>query len=547
MKIPTDKEFKKIPTDKEFKERFIKAIKEQWHTLPEDGKTDWVKRGKITPDLLEQSVGLENVSNEILKVSRESQAEFDVIKSIKQDIIEFTRVLFPELDLPEDNDFSAYLNVSRSCKPLMELLNNSPKRGKVPESGLIKDLKPSNNSLIPSENFVGGNPFLHLVRDALRDEVSRRKQAKEQKRENSKLPAVVRFQTSPEIIGSLRAISDGADLRNWERSKSEVALIHSIPNKKHETKLTGLDADSTYDLLEKQLKEVSEPECALQSQFVYEAVLTHERAYLELDYLIRELGWKPRSGAERQKMRETVYKRLCLLSQLSNHGERVEMYKDTLTNKKEKIYGFGKLIYLLDPYFTERQIQNGDTIPTSVTIVAGDKLNQYRGNHKILQDIGNARRLAGLPTGQAQGEWGVGIGLALNYYWRQDASRVELIRSGEDNTPSPVFNKFTRFKLLNMFPSVKFPVQEILQSDKPHRAQEHWNGAVKWLKKRGVISYTSPAAKLPRQGWQKFWLHEELLDIRPANEAKQDVIEIAKAAEKKKKTFAKKPNRYKNS
>jgi hypothetical protein len=386
-----------------------------------------------------------------------------------------------------------------------------------------------------------------LMRDALRDEVERRKQAKEQKRENSKLPAVVRFQTSPEIIGSLRAISDGADLRNWERSKSEVALIHSIPNKKHETKLTGLDADSTYDLLENQLKEVSEPECALQSQFVYEAVLTHERAYLELDYLIRELGWKPRTVAERQKMRETVYKRLCLLSQLSNHGERVEMYKDTLTNKKEKIYGFGKLIYLLDPYFTEQQIQNGDTIPTSVTIVAGDKLNQYRGNRKILQDIGNARRLSGLPTGQAQGDWGVSIGLALNYYWRQDASRVQINRVGEDKLPSPMFNQFTRHQLLVMFPSVKFPVEEILQGDKPHRAQEHWNGAVKWLKKRGVISYTSPAAKLPRQGWQKFWLHEELLDIRPANEARQDVIEIAQAAQKKKKIFAKKPNRYKNS
>ncbi len=388
------------------------------------------------------------------------------------------------------------------------------------------------------------------IHEVLRDEVERRKREKQtgqEKRENSKLPAVVRFQTSPEIIGSLRAISDGANLRNWERSKSEVALIHSIPNKKHETKLTGLDADSTYDLLEQQLKEVSEPECALQSQFVFEAVLTHERAYLELDYLIREIGWKPRTVAERQEMRETIYKRLCLLSQLSNHGERVEMYKDSLTNKREKIYGFGKLIYLLDPYFTKQQIESGDTIPTAVTVTAGDKLNQYRGNHKILQDIGNARRLAGLPTGQAQGEWAVGIGLALNYYWREGASRVGLTRVGEHNSLSPVFSKFTRHQLLDMFPSVKFPVEGILQSADPKRAQKYWDGAIKLLKKRGVISYNSPAAKLPRQGWQKIWLYEEKLDIRPANEARQNVIEIAQSAQKKKKFFAKKPSNGKKA
>jgi hypothetical protein len=381
------------------------------------------------------------------------------------------------------------------------------------------------------------------LRDALRDEAKRLEREKSEKTKigSSKLPAVVRIQTSAEITGSLRAISDGATGRNWSRSKAEVALIHSDPKKHHESKLSPVNADCTYDLLEQQLREVSEPECALQSHFVFEAVLTHDRAYLELDYLIRELGWKPHSVAERQEMRVIVYKRLCLLSQLSSHGERVEMYADSITKKREKIYGFGKLIYLLDPYFTERQIKEGDNIPTGITVAAGDKLNEHRGNKKILQDIGNARRLAGLPTGQAQGDWAVSIGLALNYYWREGASRAQINRAGEENLPTPMVKKFTRKELLDMFPSVKFPVNDILESDKPKRAQVFFDGAIKLLKKKGVISWVSPPATLPRQGWQRTWLNEEMLDIRPANEAKQNVMDIAKAAQNKRKSFAKKP------
>jgi hypothetical protein len=462
----------------------------------------------------------------------------ETVSLLWRDIALLARELDPKIKIPE------------------EIIETLSKGGYIERQTVLEAIEtqsPATRDIIENieANLPADSTFPIAVRDALRDalrdEVERRKQAKEQKRENSKMPAVVRFQTSPEITGSLRAISDGATLRHWKRSENEVALIHSIPNKKHETKLIGTDTDCTYDLLEQQLKEVSEPECALQTHFVFEAVLTHERAHLELDYLIRELGWKPRTVVERQEMRETVYKRLCLLSQLESHGERRELYPNPITNKNEKIYGLGNLIYLLTPYFTEQQIKNGDTIPTAVTVVAGDKLNQLRGNRKILQDIGNARRLSGLPTGQAQGEWAVSIGLALNYYWREGASRVDLTRVGEHKSYSPVFNKLTRHQLLDMFPSVKFPVEGILQSDRPKRAQQYWDGAIKLLKNRGVISHTSPPAKLPRQGWQKIWLYEENLDIRPANEARQNVIEIAQAAQKKKKSFAKKASHNKKA
>jgi hypothetical protein len=479
---------------------------------------EFIKRGLLTHKFIESVIDLDNASPEVINAIQTGQSALEVLKSIERDIIEFSRILFPDANIPENLEIESYFDFAKKYEPLGDFIEASFKRNEAIEGKYL--------------SF-----FLNFLRDDLRDEINRREQTKEkeQKRENSKLPVVVRIQTSAEITGSLRAISDGATGRNWTRSKGEVALIHSDPKKAHETKLDAPSADWTYDLLEEQLKKVSEPECALQSQFVFEAVLTHERAYLELDYLIRELGWRPRTTTERQEMRVIVYNRLCLLSQLSSHGERVEKYTDSITKKKQKIYGLGQLIYLLNPYFTEQQIKDGETIPTAVTVVAGDKLNEYRGNHKVLQDIGNARRLAGLPTGQAQGDWAVSIGLALNYYWRQDASRVQLNRVGEDKLPSPMFNQFTRHQMLDMFPSVKFPVDDILESDTPNRARKYWDGAIKLLRKKGVISWVSPSAQLPRQGWQKVWLYEEKLDIRPANEAKQNVIDIAKAAQKKKK------------
>ncbi len=391
------------------------------------------------------------------------------------------------------------------------------------------------------------------IRDKLRDEVNRRKQTpqkKEKKRESSHLPYIVPVNTSREIKTSLQAVADGKTLRNWEPVQGEIALRHAIPGEEFETKLTTADGNGTYESLKCLLKEWGGLECALQFQFVFEAVLLHERAYLDLDDLIRELRWNVHSVEERQEMRERVFNRLNLFSQIASYGERSELYTDSLTKEKNKIFSRGPFIRLLDHYFTEQQIKNKETVPIGVTAVAGDWANQHRGNRQILHAIGNARRLAGLSTGQASGEWALSIGLTLLQYWRQAAnkhSRVE--RVGENKELTIIFDKpFTRFQLLDLFPPSKFPVAEMLQSKNPGRARTTWDKAITLLKKQGVISYYAQLNKkeLPPQRWQNTWLKDETFDIRPATEAKNDAIEINQSGTKLRAAWAKKNGSKKN-
>jgi hypothetical protein len=388
--------------------------------------------------------------------------------------------------------------------------------------------------------------LLH-IRDAVRDEskrLEREKQAKDKKRESSHLPYIVPVNTSREIKTSLQAVADGKTLRNWEHVQGEIALRHAIPGEEFETKLTTADGNGTYESLKSLLKEWGGLECALQFQFVFEAVLLHERAYLDLDDLIRELRWNVHSVEERREMRQRVFKRLNLFSQIASYGERPELYTDSLTKNKNKVFSRGPFIRLLDHYFTEQQITDKETVPIGVTVVAGDWANQHRGNRQILHAIGNARRLAGLSTGQASGEWALSIGLTLLQYWRQAANRHSRVeRVGENKELTIIFDKpFTRFQLLDLFSPSKFPVAEMLQSKNPGRARTTWDNAIALLKKQGLISHYAQLNKkeLPPQRWQNTWLKDETFDIRPATEAKNDAIEINRSGTKLRAAWAKK-------
>ncbi len=407
---------------------------------------------------------------------------------------------------------------------------------------LARRLDKFDDSFGDTENVIR---YFLGYRDILRDEVERRKrERKEKKRESARLPYIIPINTSREIKTSLRAVSDGRTLRYWEPVQGEIALRHSIPDELFETKLTTVDTNDTYDSLKKLLQDWGGVEGALQFQFIFEAALSHDRAYLDIDELIRELRLTVHSVEERREMREKVYNRLKMFSQIESYGERPEPYTDSLTKIPHKVYSKGPFIKLLDHYFTNEQIAEKDNVPIGVTIVAGDWADEHRGNRRVLQCIGNARRLAGLPTNQATGEWALSVGLALSQYWRQGANKkAKTVREGDNKTESIVFDEpFTREQLLDLFQPSKFPVSEMLQSKNPGRAKDVWGKAIKLLKTRGVISYYEQIGKsrLPAQRWQNAWWKEELFDIRPAQETKENAIEINKAATKRRQANARK-------
>lgn len=129
--------------------------------------------------------------------------------------------------------------------------------------------------------------------------------------------------------------------------------------------------------------------------------------------------------------------------------------------------------------------------------------------------------------------------------WRERAQFAQLGQTGDKKQPTIVYNRpFTRFELLNMFPPIRFAVEEILKSDRPKRAQKYWIKAIDELKKHGFISHHEVVKEkaFPREGWQDIWYKQEQLDIRPGGVSKQNAIEISKAATVKRRNSTRRKN-----
>jgi hypothetical protein len=380
------------------------------------------------------------------------------------------------------------------------------------------------------------------LRDALRDEVQRRareKQPGQEKRENSKLPLIVRQHTFQEVRNLGQAITDGATLQNWKEIPGEVALGHTIEGQPIETKLTaGKDIDwfgapVTYDSLREELRKLT-PEGVLLFQFALESVLLHQHATLSLDDLIREIGWTPKNREDRNQMRWQIYYWLCVFTNFTSHGTRPGIYKDPITKEKGKIITSSSYFAI-----TDKERLEDSNIPLRVTITASKWIADHKNDNAVLQHFGNLRKLAGLPTGQPRGEYALCIGLATFQKWREDATRCETKRIGEQNVETVIYKPLARFDLLNMFRPGKFPIMDILKSDRPKRAQVYWNEAVTELKKRGVIGYyKAPDDKdLPRKGWQDSWLYGKNIEMRPFGDERQAAVELSKSAKSKRKRF----------
>jgi hypothetical protein len=376
-------------------------------------------------------------------------------------------------------------------------------------------------------------------RDILRDEVNRRKQAKEKKRESSKIPSIVRQHTFQEVRNLGQAITDGVTLLNWKEIPGEVALRHKIEGQPIETKLTAgkeidwLEADVTYDNLKDELRKLT-PEGVLLFQFALESVLHHQHATLSLDDLIREIGWMPKNREDRNQMRWQVYNWLCVFTNLTSHGTRPGIYKDPITKEKGKIITSSSYFAITDKEWLE-----DSNIPLRITLTASKWIADHKNDNGVLQHFGNLRKLAGLPTGQPRGEYALCVGLAAFQKWREDATRCEIKRIGEQNVETVIYKPLARFDLLNMFRPGKFPIMDILKSDRPKRAQVYWNEAVIELKKRGVIGhYKAPDDKdLPRKGWQDSWLCGKNIEMRPFGDERQAAVELSKSASGKRKRF----------
>lgn len=354
------------------------------------------------------------------------------------------------------------------------------------------------------------------------------------------LPETVGQSTFHEARNASVSIADGARLRRWKEVPGETALMHVMDGEPLQVKLTagpslaGGWRDITYDALRGELQKL-DAQSVLLFQILIGLTLEEAHVTLELDHLIRTLGRQPRSRDEREKMRREIFHWLTVFDSLTVHGRRPGKYFDPVTKETLDLTIAGKLIMLSAVAFAERPHESDNLVsPVFVTLTAGPFLEKFRNNKRVLQHFGNVRKLTELPTGKPSGAWALSVGLALNQYWRQGASYSKVNHAGDDSHLT-VQSKypFTRFRLLDLFRSEPW-VEDVLNSENPHRARRYWKEAIRLLKQHGVIGYFRELDRLPenRKGWKDYWLNRQRLDIRPKQDGAEAVAELSRSAKK---------------
>jgi hypothetical protein len=363
------------------------------------------------------------------------------------------------------------------------------------------------------------------------------------------------------------AITDGPSLRRWEIIKGEVAMRHAIPNKSFQTKFTKGrlpdwwlgGQDVTCADIEGLLKTFN-VSTALLMHAVLDSTIEDGRVTADIDNLIRMIGWKPRSVTEREQMRRKVWSWMLAFDAMEVHGKRPGQYRDRMTKEVHDLTSADPLIAITGRRYADSQQMCLDRseVPVEVTWVAGEWLERFRNDKRIVTHFGNIRKIATIPAGKPSGAWAQSIGMALNQRWREGSADAEVKSDGNGQHKTARFSRsFTRFELLDMFP-VAPPIPtviEVLQSPNPLRAIKYWEDAVSTLQRCGVIGkklecYTEidpfplkDGKPKCREGWQQFWLYEQRLDIRPNPDGTEQVAKISTQARKVRRAIAQKRSR----
>jgi len=354
------------------------------------------------------------------------------------------------------------------------------------------------------------------------------------------LPDNVSQATYPEIAALGFAVTDVPNKarptgKHWGEAPGGGALVHAPDRANLQVRFT-LPATSPFGVpaaprLWGALQDAGGVDTYLLAQVGAYLALRETQVTIALDDLIRLVGWKPRSVAEREKMRGKVWKRLRVIDGLTVHGLRPGRYRDPDTGQPIDLSSQDALFRITGKRLPAQGSFDPEEVPLEVTFVAGPFINEWRGNPQVLTWFGDFMPIAGIPGEQPSGAWAKAAGLALNQRWREQAAHAQVTHPGEENTLTVKTRPFTRRELLTLFePSPS--VGDVLGGPNPARARTYWRDAVKRLEQAGVIGYYKEAgATLPRYSWGELWLDEHL-DIRPGPKWQEQAAAIAGAAKK---------------
>jgi hypothetical protein len=349
----------------------------------------------------------------------------------------------------------------------------------------------------------------------------------------SRLTEIVPFRTFPEIRSLLRSVFEAPLGRNWEDAEGEVALVHVSCGEFLQTKFSGAPMLQwwQFELSHSVLREflgLLEPDAALCLQVCLHMAVENDRVTVETNDLIRGVGWSPRSTAERREMRRKIWTWLTCFANMAMIGARPGKFRDP--NNKKKILDLRSKDPLIAITGTREPIQqtlDGSEAPTEVSFVAGEWLTRFRGNRQVLQDLGNARKIASIPGGKPSGAWARAYAMVLLQAWREKAAKASVSIQGDENRLVVKLPTITRKELHAQCPQKPY-LQDILEGNNPERAIEYDREAWILLKRAGIIATVSKELdfkRKSRQGWKADFIGEEI-SVLPGREIAEQIAEI---------------------
>lgn len=490
------------------------------------------------------------------------------------------RAAIPGLNLTDETDFTELLGLIQKARPqwIKNIRKDLQKARAQNEPNLICEG-------IPIEQITLKDIPLNILGELLENEIKQRDNQRHKNLERESgtqtvAPQLIPQITSPEMYALGAALADGPSQHKWEPIIDESAMVHSEASSTHQVRLTVSQGMTDWwdapglDHLQSLVAGSGKQSYVLACVCFY--WLFDRARYRDLngvtleitttlDDLIEHIGRGDdarRSKAKREEWRQRVWEWLLLFEGLKVIGTRKGKYTDSkgkpiiLTTRDAMIRITGK------SYKGQQVKLDGSTPPYEVTWVPGPWFKDILALPKekrsqIIQNIGNVYKIGEIPAGRPSGDWAQSIGLALNQYWREWASRTNVVQTGEteDGLKRQTVhlpNSLTRYQLLSRFRCDPW-VEDILSTDKPYRAQEYWKEAIQILVGQDVISYyaesdfktgkmssrlkferVEPTSGLPRKGWAEFWLYHQKLDIRPKEETTVQIKQISQTATKRK-------------
>jgi hypothetical protein len=368
------------------------------------------------------------------------------------------------------------------------------------------------------------------------------------------LPKQLSQATFIEARATVHAISDGRDGRHWRTVDGALALLHYPPKADHQVRFEPNNLLVTWwGNPTPGIKTLWDELASLEFDAVVTfkvtlAAILHEpkaRWATSIDDIIKLIGRDTdarRSKAERQKWRRKVWRWLLFFDSLAVIGARPGTWKEPAPKgqkgdrmPREKLVSRDPLLRIVGTRDTEQGSFDKSEPPKEVSLVPGEWLMQFHGDRRFLAEFGDVLNIASIARGKPSGAWAACIGFMLQQLWREEASHAKRNRVGEEKHETLAYRAFTRRELLTGTLRSGHDINEILSDPKSsHRAREYWTGAIKELKRRGIIGHYAEGNAPSHDDWREAWLDQPLY-IRPKAALMQDALEISHSADEARK------------